>query len=984
MKHYRAGIDIGSTTVKLVIIDENGELTTCSYRRHQAKTQATLSALLDEVKKDLGNCDLSVSFTGSGSVALAKALHLPFVQEVVAVSAALSRFAPQADVAIELGGEDAKLIFLHPSFEARMNGVCAGGTGAFIDQMASLLHTDALGLDREAREHRQVYPIAARCGVFAKSDLQPLINEGAALPDLAASVFQAVVSQTVSGLACGRPICGRVAFLGGPLHFLPELRHTFIRSLGLSEEETVSPDNSHLFAAFGAALTKNTSHVISLGDLIDHLGSGKLSLPENPRLPPLFRTREEYVDFTEKHNRASVKKEALSTYRGNCFLGVDAGSTTCKLALIGEGSQLLFSYYAPNRGKPIETALEGLSLLKDQLPDGASIVRSCVTGYGEALLKAALSLDESEVETVAHSKAAAYFNPELDCVLDIGGQDMKCIRLDRGVIDSVLLNEACSSGCGSFLENFASSLGYTAEDFSALALFAPAPVDLGTRCTVFMNSNVKQAQQEGADIEDIAAGLSISIVKNALFKVIKLTDLSELGQNVVVQGGTFMNDAVLRAFEQLSGLEVMRPDISGLMGAFGAALIAQEHYRGQKSKTLSLEKTLSLRYQTDTMRCGRCVNNCLLTVTKFPDDRHHISGNRCEHGLGGDTTGGDARNLFVYKQKRLFDYPPLSDENAFRGTIGIPRSLNIYENYPFWAVFFRELGFRVELSPFSDRNIYELGMSSLPSESACYPAKLVHGHVKWLINHGIQTIFYPSVFYERKEFAAAQDHFNCPLVIGSPENLKNNIEAIYRKQVRYLHPFLSFTNREVLKKELVAFCLNEWGIPRPQTRAAVSKAWEEQLCAKADILAEGDRLMREMTEHCGRGLVLVGRPYHIDPELNHSIPQMIASYGLYVFTEDSLPPIESTESSLFGGDQWVYHSRLYNAARFVRARDDLELVQLNSFGCGLDAVTKDRLRSLLEERRKLYTVLRIDEINNLGAARIRIRSLLAAMDQRSK
>ena len=984
MKQYRTGIDVGSTTVKLVVLDENSDLLYSDYRRHQAKTQATLLAMLAKAAEAIGNCMLSVSLTGSGAVALAKALDLPFTQEVVAVADALSHLAPEAEVAIELGGEDAKLLFLRPTLEARMNGVCAGGTGAFIDQMASLLHTDAEGLNEAAQDYQQIYPIAARCGVFAKTDLQPLINEGAALPDLAASVFQAVVSQTVSGLACGRPIRGKVAFLGGPLHFLPELRQAFFRGLRLRDAESIVPENSHLFAAFGAALESAESEQTSLAELIDRLHNGKLHLPESPRLPPLFRTREEYKAFSLRHSQAAVPKAELRTYRGDCFLGVDAGSTTSKLALIGSGGQLLFSFYAPNRGKPIETTLEGLAQLRSKLPEKARIVRTCATGYGEALLKAALSLDEGEVETVAHSKAASFFAPGVDCVLDIGGQDMKCIRLKNGAIDSILLNEACSSGCGSFLENFASSLGCTAEEFASLALFAPSPTDLGARCTVFMNSNVKQAQQEGASVEDIAAGLAVSIIKNALFKVIKLTDPRELGKHIVVQGGTFYNDAVLRAFEQLSGLEVVRPDIAGLMGAFGAALIARERYHGQMGQTPALEKLLSLRYETGTVRCGRCVNNCLLTVTKFPDGRRHISGNRCERGLGGDTTGGDARNMFVYKRKRMFAYPPLPIERAPRGVIGIPRTLNIYENYPFWAVFFRELGFRVELSPLSDRRIYELGMASIPSESACYPAKLAHGHIQWLIDRGIQTIFHPCVFYERRESAAASDHYNCPLVIGSPESLKSNVEAIAQERMHYLCPFLSFTSRRVLEKELADFCLREWKIPRYETRAAAAKAWDEQLRTKADILAEGERLLSEMTERSGRGLVLAGRPYHIDPELNHAIPEMIASYGLTVFTEDSLPFVETEETAAFGGDQWVYHSRLYNAARFVRKRDDLELVQLNSFGCGLDAVTKDRLRALLEERGKLYTVLRIDEINNLGAARIRIRSLLAAMNQRQE
>ncbi len=981
MEHYNVGIDIGSTTVKYAFLDQAGELKACGYRRHLSKTQPTLALLLKEAKDKLGDCLLSVSFTGSGALSVAKALNLPFVQEAVAVVSAISRFSPQADVAVELGGEDAKLIFLRPTREARMNGVCAGGTGAFIDQMASLLHTDASGLDRAAREYRQIYPIAARCGVFAKSDLQSLINDGADVSDIAASIFQAVVSQTVSGLACGREIKGKTVFLGGPLSFLPELRNAFVRGLGLAENEIILPKNSHLFAALGAAYNENISERVYLDDLIRLLSDVGLCLPEGRRLAPLFCSVGEYEDFSRRHGRATVATEDLHSYRGDCFLGVDAGSTTSKLALIGSDGQLLFSYYSPNNGRPIETVSEGLSVLKEQLPNCARIARTCATGYGEALMISAFCLDEGEVETVAHSEAAAFFDPDVDCVLDIGGQDMKCIRLKNGVIDSVLLNEACSSGCGSFLENFASSLGCDTEEFASLALFASAPVDLGARCTVFMNSNVKQAQQEGAGVADIAAGLSVSIVKNALFKVIKLTDYSELGHHIVVQGGTFLNDAILRAFEQLSDLEVVRPNIAGLMGAFGAALTAREHYQGQVSKT-KLEELLPLQYKTTTERCGRCVNNCLLTIASFPGGRKYISGNRCERGVGADTSRGEDRDLFVFKRRRLFDYPAIPKESAVHGTIGIPRALNIYENYPFWAVFFRELGFRVELSPFSDRSIYELGMSSVSSESACYPAKLVNGHIKWLISRGVDAIFYPCVFYERKESVTATDHYNCPLVIGIPEGLKNTIGDIDDGKVRFLHPFLSFASRNVIENELADFCLKEWNIRRETTRKAVSLAWTEQLRAKDEIRAEGKRLLDEMKELGGRGIVLAGRPYHLDPEINHSIPEMITSYGMYVFTEDCLPQIADNEVSICGGDQWVYHSRLYNAARFVRERNDLEFVQLNSFGCGLDAVTKDRLRLMLEERGKLYTVLRIDEINNLGAARIRLRSLIASMDQR--
>ncbi len=980
MKTYRAGMDIGSTTVKLVILDERGEMVFGEYARHHAKTQETLTALLRQARQKLGECALQVKITGSGAINLGKAMDIGFVQEVVAVATALEHVAPQTDVAIELGGEDAKIIYFKGGLEERMNGVCAGGTGSFIDQMAALLQTDAAGLNEAAANYTQLYPIAARCGVFAKTDIQPLINEGATRADLAASIFQAVVNQTISGLACGKPIRGTVAFLGGPLHFMPELKKAFIRTLHLTEETTVDPENSHLFAAMGAALEGETAQPVAMDDLIQRLDKGVQVSFEMPRLPALFDSREDYFAFCDRHRQAVVSKEELENYRGNCFLGIDAGSTTTKMALIGQEGQLLYSYYSSNRGNPIQTAMEAMEALRKRLPEGAKIVRSCSTGYGEGLLKSAFSLDEGEVETVAHCTAAAFFDPEVDCVLDIGGQDMKCIKLRQGCVDTVLLNEACSSGCGSFLENFAASLGYSAEEFAREALFAVNPVDLGTRCTVFMNSNVKQAQKEGASVSDISAGLAYSVIKNALYKVIKLTDAADLGKHIVVQGGTFYNQAVLRALERITGVEVVCPDISGIMGAFGAALIARNHYHGQQSTMLPLEQISNLTYTTKTAHCGGCSNRCMLTVNIFPGGKRHITGNRCEKGLGNDTSGAKGENLVDYKRHRLFDYAPL--ETPTRGTIGIPRVLNMYENYPFWATFFRELGFRVELSPFSDRKLYELGMESIPSESECYPAKLAHGHVQWLVEQGIQTIFHPCVFYERQESEDAQNHFNCPMVVSYAENLKNNVEAVTQGQVRYLRPFLAFTTEKTAADRLVRLCAEEWQIPEKEVRRAVSLAWAEQLQAKEDIRTRGQELLAKMEREGGRGIVLAGRPYHIDPEINHGIPELIASYGLHVFTEDSLPQVEQPQRPLRVLDQWVYHSRLYNAAEFVSRRQDLELIQLNSFGCGLDAVTTDQVSEILQQHNKLYTLLKIDEVNNLGAVRIRIRSLLAAMQMR--
>ena len=998
MYTYRAGIDIGSTTIKLVVLDDRDQILYGEYMRHGAHIQETLTKLLEEANKLLGDCKLKLKITGSGSMSLGKALGIEFIQEVSAVATALQHLAPQTDVAIELGGEDAKIIYFKDGMDERMNGVCAGGTGSFIDQMAALLQTDAKGLNEEAANYKQIYSIAARCGVFAKSDIQPLINDGASKADLAASIFQAVVNQTISGLACGRPIRGCVAFLGGPLHFLPELKKTFIRTLKLTPENIVDSENSHLFAAFGAALETKENGPRDLKKLIEVLGKGVSMHFEIKRLEPLFADEKDYDIFCKRHNRNVVQKADLKSYSGKCFLGIDAGSTTTKMALIGEQGELLFSYYTNNQGNPIEAAKNGLRLLKEQMPKTAEIVRSCSTGYGETLLKSAFSLDEGEVETIAHCEAAAFFEPKADCVLDIGGQDMKCIRLSDGIVDNIMLNEACSSGCGSFIENFAVSLGYTAPEFAKEALFAKNPVDLGTRCTVFMNSNVKQAQKEGASVADISAGLAYSVIKNALFKVIKLGNAGELGKHIVVQGGTFHNHAVLRALEQITGMNVICPDISGIMGAFGAALLARKHdlsketegaERGEniqsvaKTTMLSLDEMLSLEYSSTTVRCRGCENHCMLTVNKFSGNRRHISGNRCEKGLG-EKVVTKAPNMVEFKRNRIFGYEPLSEKEACRGTIGIPRVLNIYENYPFWATFWKKLGFRVVISPFSDRKIYEMGMESIPSESECYPAKLAHGHVEWLIQKGIKTIFHPCVFYERQEVEGAQNHYNCPIVVSYSENLKNNVESVTKGEIKYFRPFIAFTNEKTIAERMVRVCEEVWGISEKEVREAVSEAWKEQLRAKQEIREEGKRLLAKMQEEKGNGIILTGRPYHIDPEINHGIPEMIASYGLTVFTEDSIPEDFEPVRPLRVTDQWVYHSRLYTAAEFVCQYDNLELVQLNSFGCGLDAVTTDQVCEILQQNNKLYTVLKIDEVNNLGAARIRIRSLLAAMELRRK
>ena len=757
MNYKTLGIDIGSTTVKIAILDENENLIFADYKRHFANIQETLADLLQEAFDQYGEMTLHPVITGSGGLTLANHLGVPFTQEVIAVSTSLQKLAPKTDVAIELGGEDAKIIYFeNGNVEQRMNGICAGGTGSFIDQMASLLQTDATGLNEYAKDYKALYPIAARCGVFAKTDIQPLINDGATKPDLSASIFQAVVNQTISGLACGKPIRGHVAFLGGPLHFLSELRESFIRTLKLDEEHTIIPENSHLFAAIGSALNAKEDNSISLTEMKDRLrNSIKLDF-EVERMEPLFASQEEYDAFAKRQSSYKVKTGDLATYKGNCYLGIDAGSTTTKTALVGEDGTLLYSFYSSNNGNPLKTTIRSIKEIYELLPRDAKIAYSCSTGYGEALIKAALLLDEGEVETVSHYYAAAFFDPEVDCILDIGGQDMKCIKIRNKTVDSVQLNEACSSGCGSFIETFAKSLNYTVQDFAKAAVFAQHPIDLGTRCTVFMNSKVKQAQKEGAEVSDISAGLAYSVIKNALYKVIKVSDASELGKHIVVQGGTFYNDAVLRSFEKIAGCEAIRPDIAGIMGAFGAALIARErHQEGAETTMLSIDKINELKYTTSMANCRGCTNNCRLTINKFSGGRQYVSGNRCERGIGKEKNKDHIPNLYEYKYKRIFSYAPLTADKASRGKVGIPRVLNMFENYPFWYTFFTELKYEVVLSPTSTRKIYELGIESIPSESECYPAKLAHGHVTWLIRNGVKFIFYPCIPYERNEFPDA-------------------------------------------------------------------------------------------------------------------------------------------------------------------------------------------------------------------------------------
>ncbi len=1055
------GIDVGSTTVKLAILDEAHNVKFSVYRRHHADVRATIVEVLEEAAADFGNERMTIAITGSGGLLLAQWLGVEFVQEVIASKSAVETFIPATDVAIELGGEDAKIIYFDQGIEQRMNGTCAGGTGAFIDQMAALLNTDAGGLNELAQGATTIYPIASRCGVFAKTDVQPLLNEGARKEDIAASIFQSVVTQTISGLACGRPIRGHVAFLGGPLQYLPELRKRFYETLDLDDEHIIVPDNAHLFVACGCAMAGATSETVKserLVDVLDRLKNlGDIQGSEVVRLAPLFETSADYEAFKARHDAECVRRGSLMDYTGTAYLGIDAGSTTFKAALIGEDGALLWSHYASNKGDVLGCAKAALSNLYNAMPVDANtgeplvtIGHATVTGYGEHLLLEALRVDSGEIETVAHLRGAQEMLPGVEFILDIGGQDMKCLRVKDGVIDHIMLNEACSSGCGSFIESFATGLNLDVAEFAKTAIEAERPVDLGSRCTVFMNSRVKQAQKEGATVGDIAAGLAISVIKNALFKVIKIRDPHDVGTKVIVQGGTFLNDAVLRAFEQLSEVNAVRPDIAGNMGAFGAALLARDRYHeavrrsaslsrqnvqdesatnqgdalrdgaphavilseategsaveGSSAKNpadnkiisnlLSLEQLAALAPTHKTVRCKACSNHCLLTVNDFGVDdvtgkhRRFITGNRCEKGAGTLDEHNDVPNLFEYKSQRLFDvYEPLAPEDAPRGTVGIPRALNMYENYPFWFTFFTKLGWRVVLSDPSTKKTYEAGIESMPSESVCYPAKLSHGHIMNLLDKNPDFIWFPCSKWERQEDEGAGNHFNCPIVASYPEALRLNIDELRESPTQFLNPWLPYDQKEHLKKRLYVELIEAYpelmgtaGAPtQAEVDAAVDAAWDEDEAFKRDIRAKGEETLAWMEATGTHGIVLAGRPYHNDPEINHAIPELLTSFGLAVLTEDSIAHLGTLERPIRLVDQWMYHTRLYAAAKVATERRDLDLIQLNSFGCGLDALTTDQVQEILEAAGKVYTVLKIDEVSNLGAARIRVRSLLAAL-----
>lgn len=979
------GLDVGSTTVKLTILNEDMNLVYSKYERHYSDIRSTIKTLISEAAVYFQKYNITVNVTGSGGLSVSKWLNVPFVQEVIACTKTIESTLGDVDVAIELGGEDAKITYFKNGLEQRMNGTCAGGTGAFIDQMAALLKTDALGLNELAKNYSTIHPIAARCGVFAKSDIQPLLNEGARKEDIAVSIFQSVVNQTISGLACGRPINGNVAFLGGPLYFLSELRNRFIETLKLSESQVIFPKNSQLFVAIGASLCSVSSDVIPFEEICNRINQMENNdKKEVNRLNPLFRDEEELKVFNYRHSKNCIERGILENYEGKCFLGIDGGSTTTKVALIDEKGRLLYSFYGSNEGNPVEVVKTTLTKLYDIMPKNAIIMSSAVTGYGEALIKAAFKVDLGEIETVAHYKAAEFFLPGVEFILDIGGQDMKCITVKNGVINSVVLNEACSAGCGSFIQNFAESLNMSVEEFSKVALMAENPVDLGSRCTVFMNSRVKQAQKEGASVGDISSGLSYSVIKNALFKVIKIRNPKDMGNKVIVQGGTFYNDAILRAFEITSEKEVVRPDIAGLMGAFGSALIARDRYvEGSASCLLKEEELNRFNTYSSVKRCELCSNNCILTINKFSDGRDFITGNRCERGAGIKLKKNQLPNLFEYKYQRMFNYKPLDADKAYRGTVGIPRVLNVYENYGFWFTFFTTLGFRVELSPRSTKQLYEKGMETIPSESACYPAKLTHGHIMSLIDKNVDFIFYPSVFFEQKEQVEANNQYNCPIVMSYSEVIKNNMDILKEKNIKFLNPFLSFHNKTAISKKLYQV-FSEYGISKDEISSAVDSAFLEDKKVKEDIKRKGEETLEYIKQNHIKGIVLAGRPYHVDPEINHGIDKLITSFNMAVLTEDSIAHLGEVERPLRVVDQWVYHSRLYAAAHFVAKEKSIELIQLNSFGCGLDAVTTDQVQEILENNNKIYTLLKIDEVNNLGAARIRIRSLKAAMEERDR
>ena len=950
----RIGIDIGSTTVKVVVLDEQNKLLFRSYERHYSKTRERACETLHSITGLLAGKQVKMVITGSAGLGVANASGIDFVQEVYATAAAVNTYIPKTDAVIELGGEDAKIIFFGGALEERMNGSCAGGTGAFIDQMATLMNVTVGELDALSLKHEKIYPIASRCGVFAKSDIQPILNQGGRKEDVAASIFQAVVDQTVAGLTQGRELKGRIVFLGGPLHFLMGLRERFVETLKLDGDHAIFPEDGDCFAAMGAALCATDYAPVLFEDALKKLEESVDTTTLVDTMPPLFRDVGEYGAFCARHNAKRPPQTDIKTYRGPAWLGIDAGSTTTKLALITENGGLLYTYYHSNQGNPVAIVLEQLRTIYAMCGDRIQIRGAAVTGYGEDLIKNAFSCDLGLVETVAHYRAAAHFEPEVDFIIDIGGQDMKCFKIRNQAVDSIMLNEACSSGCGSFIETFAKALGYSIADFAKLGLFAQHPVNLGSRCTVFMNSSVKQAQKDGASVEDISAGLSISIVKNAIYKVIRAASPDDLGQHIVVQGGTFHNDAVLRAFELELGRDVTRPTISGIMGAFGAALAARD-LNLEQSALLSPQALEKFTHTAKPATCGLCTNHCSLTVNAFDGGRRFISGNRCSRPLGEEPTRHP--DLMRYKYAKLRSLHGKGSGDGSRGRIGIPFGLNMYENLPFWFELFTRLNFEVVLSPESSRKLYLKGQRTIPSDTVCYPAKLLHGHVAALAEQGVDAIFYPCMPYNFNE-GVSDNNYNCPVVAYYPELLAANVPDL--KRVRYLYPYFGLHRPRDFERKAGEWFFNEFQIPKRETaRTYIVQA-----------RAEGRPI-----------LVVAGRPYHMDPEINHGINDLITSFGFTLITEDSVAWLED-KAPRHVLNQWTYHARMYNAARYVCTQPDMDLIQLVSFGCGIDAITGDEMRSILEGGGKLYTQLKIDDISNLGAVKIRIRSLIAAIEAR--
>lgn len=975
MAIYSLGIDVGSTTVKTVIIDEKKNIIYSEYQRHFSKVRETVKTQLEAIQKKYPNDTFKICMTGSAGLGLATGAEIPFVQEVNSAFIAVKERIPDADAVIELGGEDAKIIFLTGGVEQRMNGSCAGGTGAFIDQMATLLGVTVTEMDNMSLCAQKVYPIASRCGVFAKSDIQPLLNQGAKREDICASIFQAVVDQTVSGLAQGRIIEGKVLFLGGPLSFLKGLRKAFIDTLGLKEGETaVFPEEAPVFVALGCALFAFNSHddftIKSVIKKIENAKTGNGIVTGQP----LFNSKAEYEEFILRHKKCDLEYADLHTYKGNAYLGIDAGSTTTKLILITEDCRILYQHYSSNKGQPLDRIADKLKKIYSEMNPEIKIAGSAVTGYGEDLIKAGLSIDFGIVETVAHFKAASYFCPEVDFIIDIGGQDIKCFKIKNHSIDSIMLNEACSSGCGSFIQTFALALGYDIADFASLGLFAENPVDLGSRCTVFMNSSVKQAQKDGATVEDISAGLSSSIIKNAVYKVIRAKSPEELGKNIVVQGGTFLNDAVLRAFEMEMGRNVIRPAISGLMGAFGAALYAKEKTNGSSS-TISKELLENFSYTSKSAQCGGCTAKCGLNIITFADGRKFISGNRCERGAG-KAVSSENESLYDFKYNLLLSMFEQHVENP-KAKVGLPLALNFYELIPFWKTLFNELGFETIISDESSRDIYYLGQHTIPSDTVCYPAKLTHGHIESLLDKNVDFIFYPCMSYNIDE-GESDNHFNCPVVAYYPELLIANNPRL--NSDNFIYPYMDL-NREKNVTSVMYEILKKYGIKKPQVKQAVKKAYEKLADYRNEIFNRGNQIISKARENGQKIIVLSGRPYHIDKEINHGIQKLITSLGMAVVSEDAVFQYGHYPNPGVL-NQWSYHARLYRAAQYVTTQPDMQLVQLVSFGCGIDAITTDEVREILESKGKLYTQLKIDEINNLGAAKIRLRSLVAAMEDK--